>query len=313
MTVIRSYSQFRRFGECPHRWSLERKYEPRRKGLALDEGAAFHLALGKFYAAKSLPAGQDVIQTCFGEITPRDEEDAERLKTKKNALTAVVEAYWTHVAVRDHDEFDVLSGEQPFEFETGGVKVVGQMDGVWRHKKTGTVFLVEHKYMDDLRDELMALDLQVSLYTLALLPQYGLLPTLYNVCRKPLYKETKKDGTPDAFRARVREMVAKEAGGFSYTAVGGFESRFLVRRAYSRGKADLEAALQQIKAQSRVMAEVEADPSRAWRNIGDQCLYWCPFRDICVFQDPILVEEFFTVKARRDAKRPGPAGPAVRV
>ncbi|MGH9388834.1 MAG: PD-(D/E)XK nuclease family protein [Vicinamibacteria bacterium] len=313
--VIRSYSQFKKFGECPHRWSLERKYEPRRKALALDEGTAFHLVLGKLYGAKNFAVGLDVLATYFGELKPRDAEDAERLRDKMNALASVTSAYWTRVALRDLDEFEIEHIEKPFSFDLGdGVRVVGYIDGVWRHRGTGVRFLVEHKYQGDLEDELMPLDLQVSLYTLALLPEYGLLPTLYNVCRKPALRQKKKE-TKDEFLVRVRLEVDEGSKDLSYSGVTGFDSRYLVRRLYSRGMADLDAALQQIRTQSRFMEAIERDPSLTWRNVGDHCLYWCPFRDICIFEDPIVVEEFFIVKRPFDGKAlrlPGPA-PEVRI
>jgi len=267
--------------------------------MALQEGDAFHIALGKMYGTGNPQLSEDVVKAYFQQMTPRDEEDAQKIETRRNSLEAVCSCYWKYVASNDLSEFEILGIEVPFSFDLrkmgSPIDIVGYIDGVWRHKKSGVIFLVEHKYQSDLADELIALDLQVSLYTIALMPKYGILPTLYNVCRKPQYKP-KKGEDHKGFLKRVRDEVLGESKKLQYNPVTGYESRFLVRRIYSRGRMDIDSALQQVANLGRLMVEIERDPSKTWRHTGDHCKYYCPYREICIHEDPILVDEFFIPK-----------------
>lgn len=297
MTQVLSYSQFQTFGLCPRKWMLSRKYEPKRKANALREGELFHLVLGKYYGAKSLEMGREVISRWMDTIPP-DEINADTpLREKIEALKAVVAVYHEQVFLRDNDEFEVLATEEPFKIDLGsGLVLMGYMDGIWKHKKSGVRFIVEHKYKSDFQEELLPLDLQVSLYTIGALPKYGLLPTLYNVARKPMFrkKATEDGGT---FLDRIHKLVREESKTFTWSATD-FESRFFVRRAYSRGSRELPIIVQQIKAMAEAMDRLEKDPSKVWRNVGDHCMYFCPFKSICLDdEDELLIDQFFIRKA----------------
>lgn len=287
-----SYSQYRNFAECPRKWELSRKYEPKRKAAALQDGSTWHLVLAKFYATKSFEAGMAGLKVEFDNISPFDGRDAEALMAKRTSMMALASTYWQRVAERDLEEFEVLAVEKPFKVRLNrGLYLQGYVDLVLKHRKTGITFIVEHKHQQDLHDELLALDLQVSLYTLALLPEYGLLPTLYNVCRKPMYKRSEAKGeTAEQFSARVIKLIDEESAKINWS-YDGFDSRFHVRRAYSRGQGDLKAALQQARVMAKQMHGIEKDPSLVWRNVGDHCMYRCSFRDLCIAEDPIVIDE----------------------
>jgi hypothetical protein len=308
-----SFSQYKAFAECPRKWELSRKYEPKRKAAALQDGQTWHLVLAKFYGTKSLDAGMEMLKTQFESISPFDGRDAEALAAKRASMEALAATYWKHVAISDLEEFDVLAIEKPFKVRLHrGLYLQGYVDAVFKHKKTGITFIVEHKHQQDLHDELLALDLQVSLYTLALSFEFGILPTLYNVCRKPMYKRSEAKGeTPEKFRERVSGLIEEESAEIKWS-YDGFDSRFHVRRAYSRGKGDLEAALQQARVMAGHMSKINRDSSLVWRNVGDHCLYRCSFRDICISEDPIVVDERYIPRVNREHQpsinAPAPSG-----
>jgi hypothetical protein len=87
---------------------------------------------------------------------------------------------------------------------------------------------------------------------------------------------------------------------------GEYEGKYFLRRTYSRGKAELTAALQQVRSQNRIMKIVEKDPSMVWRNVGDHCLFMCPFKPICIEEDTLLIDQYY------ERKGAPPAAPAIK-
>jgi hypothetical protein len=268
---------------------LSRKYEVQRKAKALAEGELMHLALGKMYGTRDFHHANAVIDAYQAELSQEPREDAAELATKFEILRNVARIYWEKVAQNDLQVFAIEAIEEPFELEVApGITLVGYIDGIWRHIPTGVHFIVEHKYKQEHQEELMSLDLQVSTYTLAMLPKYGHLPTLYNVVRKPQLKLGKKE-TPAEFVARVAEAVTEEME----WAATDIKSRYFVRSMYTRGKRELAVALASVKEMACRMVELQVRPERVIRNVGDQCLYFCPFRDICIEEDPMVVQSRF--------------------
>jgi hypothetical protein len=295
-----SYSQFRSFAMCPRRWQLDRQYEPKVKAVALVAGGIFHDVIGKWYGTKNEAKGWEVFDEAvklFWEEVQNSGANYEvsKYEMKIAILRASLKHYWDRVAIRDFDRFEFLELEKERTFTPiRGTKLKVILDGVWRERTTGVRYLAEHKYSLDIKEELMSLDLQVSIYTLSLLSIYGLLPTLYNVTRKPVYRKTKTESDSD-FTTRVMKQMEKEVNNFEY---GGTEhkSRFFVRRTYSRGRQDLDVAMAQMKSLVKAMKRVKKDPAEVYRNVGDHCIYMCPFREMCLDVDPILIAERFIDK-----------------
>lgn len=295
-----SYSQFSTFGFCPRRWQLSRKYEPKYKHAALMEGDAMHQALAKFYGTASKQKADELLDHVFSNIRQEMEESgahADKVSDFQNrsaALVAVFQTYVEQVGVPDLNRFEFEALEEPFKVDLGnGLTLDGVVDGVWKDRETKIRYLVEHKYKQSFNSEMMHLDLQVSLYTLALIPRFGILPTLYNVILKPMHKP-KSGEKPAEFGARVLAACREDLVVRSGVEISGR----VVRNRYTRGRRDLEMALSQIRAQRRSMDELTADPSRVWRNIGDQCVYMCPFREICVDEDALAVNALFVEKSQ---------------
>jgi len=312
MPTIRSYSQFSVFGMCPRKHQLGKKYEPKIKAAALAEGDVFHLCLGKMYAQGKADAGWEIFnhtrdnylsEAKAGGAKP---EAIERLEQKFSNLHGMLEAYASSILPGDLARYEVLATEKEFLVPLKrGVKLRGFVDGIWKDKQSGVRFIVEHKYKSKHEDDLMPLDLQVSLYTLALLEEYGHLPTLYNVALKPMNRRGKSESSQD-FAARVAKAIQDEMGAFQWTP-GEYESKYFLRRTYSRGKGELQAALQQVRSMDRIMKLVERNPELVWRNVGDHCLFMCAFKPICIDDsDPLTVDQFYERKGQ------APAPPAVR-
>jgi len=300
-TLYTSYSLFSTLGMCPRKWQLSRKYEPKVKAKALAEGDVFHQVLAKFYTQADQAQGMgvfDIIHQDYLDEAKRGglkDDQIEQLEGKFEALRGILVAYWDKIAQHDLKRFKFLAIEKRFEIRLSRDLILhGYIDGLWEDQDSGVKYLVEHKYKTDHQEELMALDLQISLYTLAMVPEYGILPTLYNVARKPLQK--RKAGEPaGAFARRVVEAINEELEVFQYHPTE-IQSRFFVRQRYSRGKRDLEIALEQTKAMAKAMRAFERKPETIWRNVGEHCLYMCPFKSICLEEDPILVEQFYNEK-----------------
>ena len=311
MATMRSYSQFSTFGMCPRKYQLGKKYEPKMTAAPLAEGDVFHLALGKMYAQADPNAGREIFRVtrdnyiADAKASGAKPEAIERLEQKFYNLHGMLEAYATVIVPQDLQRYEILAVEKEFLIPLErGLKLRGFVDGVWKDKQSGVRFIVEHKYKSKHEDDLMAMDLQVSLYTLALLEEYGPLPTLYNVALKPMNRRGIKESATD-FAARVGQAIKDEMATFRWTP-GEYEGKYFLRRTYSRGKAELTAALQQVRSQNRIMKIVEKDPSMVWRNVGDHCLFMCPFKPICIEEDTLLIDQYY------ERKGAPPAAPAIK-
>jgi len=288
-----SYTQLRDLAECERRWQLGRKYEIRTKSKALAEGELMHLCLGKMYGTRDFSHAGAVIDAYQNQMSEEPREDAAELAIKFEVLRGMAYTYWDSIAAFDLKLFSIEEIETPFEIEVApGIVLSGFVDGIWKHIPSGTRFIVEHKYKQDHHQELMSLDLQVSIYTLAMLPKYGHLPTLYNVIRKPQLRIGKKE-TPREFVQRVRDSVAEE---LVWSATD-MKTRYFVRHTYTRGQRELAVALSSVREMAIRMMELHYRPERVIRNVGDHCLYFCPFRDICIEDDPMIAQDRFILKS----------------
>ena len=308
----RSYSQFRTFGMCPRKWWLSRRYDPKLKSSALAEGDLFHIALAKYYSHNDKKLGMEALTSVAEEYRAQTEEagasDAvkEKLDTKINILYTMAELYYDNIAVRDHQRFEVLAVEKPFTFDLGDNLVIdGFIDMIVRDRQTGARYIGEHKYQTDFDEELLALDLQSTIYVTSQIPDFGILPVIYNVTQKPQYRQGKNE-TRLEFVARAKKKAVEEMAGWNLYQPNEYSSKWFERRVFSRGRTDMEACLAQMRGQDKMMQIVEANPMHASRNVGDQCLYFCPFKSICIDEDPLAIENFFVDKW---AQQPTPQKP----
>ena len=312
----RSYSQFKTFGMCPRKWWLSRRYDPKLKSSALAEGDLFHIALAKYYAQNDKKAGMDSLTAVAEEYRLQTEEagasDAvrEKLDTKINLLYTMAEMYFDQIAIRDHTRFEILAVEKPFSFKISeDLQIDGFIDMIVRDRVTGARYIGEHKYQTDFDEELLALDLQSTIYVSSQIPEFGILPVIYNVTRKPQYRQGKKETRPE-FLVRAKKAALEEMMGWNGYQPNEFSSKFFERRVFSRGRTDMASCLAQMIGQDKMMQIVEANPMHASRNVGDQCLYFCPFKSICIDEDPLAVENFFVDKwAQQPSNVQTPAAP----
>lgn len=301
-----SYSQFSTCALCPRKWHLSKKYEPRVKAIALSEGDVYHKALGKIYGLGDRHVWNDVHQIASkdyldaAKLQGSSDEHYKKLLVKLGVLGSSLSVYSEHIAEQDLKKYEVIATEESFELKIGDITINGVIDGLWRERATGRRFIVEHKYKTDHFEQLMALDLQVSIYTMAVLEKYGaLLPTLYNVTLKPTHRLGVKE-TPEGMVARVHGVLQKSAVATSFAGQE-WKGDYWERTIYSRGQNDLKIAIDQIEALADLMERIKQDPRKAYRNVGEHCLYFCPFPTICADEDPIAIERLFIEKDRRSA------------
>lgn len=292
-----SYSQFDTFAGCPRRWQLSRLYEAKRKSVALHEGDLWHIMMAKVYKGQTVdqvtPIAADYLEALLEHREDCDERN--KIEAKWSMMMEVFKLYHERVVKPDLDAFEIVDVERSVKMPLpGGLEMIGQVDGLWRHKKTKVLFIVEHKFKEQHDEDLMALDLQVSLYTMLLLGEFGLLPTLYNVVRKPLYKLGKEEKLED-FRERNAKKIADEFKPLVYKPLD-MTNRYPVRQAYSRGQLDLKVAHAQVLEMTKRMLELDAHPEMVYRNVGQECLYLCPFKNICLEEDPLVIDALFIRK-----------------
>lgn len=293
-----SYSSLSTLGMCPRKFVLSKRYEPKVKSKDLALGDVFHKVLAAFYSKKREEDGASVFNAAFRDYidqAKRNGLDTYALEGAFTSLESILLAYWNKVASHDVDRFEFIAIEKPFEVRLSRDLVLhGFVDGIWQDRDSGVKYIVEHKYKSDHYSDLIELDFQVSLYTLALAPEYGILPTIYNVARKPAHKRI--SGEPlSSFVERVVKAIYDKLDDFEYKHTN-FNSRYFIRDVYSRGRRELEVALEQARYMAKAMRNFLKNPNTAWRNVGEHCMYMCPFRSICIEEDRILVEKFFSCK-----------------
>lgn len=291
-----SYSQLKDFAMCPEQWRLSRKYEPKDKNDAAVLGSAFHAAAARAYAQKNVTAGLDYLNALVDSV-PKDSFALPGLCT----MRAAFDLFGSKVLCRDFEEFDVLEVEEEHKIDLPGAgELTAIIDLVVQHRSSGIKYIVEHKYKSDFDEGLPERDDQSTIYAAARLKKYGhLLPTLYNVVRKPLYKQKANEPAME-FGGRTFVSMMDEEQGFSYHPTG-YKSRFLVRMAYSRGPAHLREAMARIRAQMSVMEKIQNGTLKAWLSPGDHCR-WCPVRTLCPIEDDLVAERFFNFKDGRNVK-----------
>jgi hypothetical protein len=184
--------------------------------------------------------------------------------------------------------------------EGSGV-LVAIIDLVVKHRRSGLKYIVDHKYKADFDEGFPERDDQGSIYAISKFAKYGsLLPMIYNVVRKPLYRVKQGEAAADFGRRCYTEMAEEEVK-FAYHP-NAYKSRFFVRQIYSRGALHVQETLARIRSQMTVMEWIRDGKGKAWLNPGDWCR-WCPVRALCPVEDDIVGRALFVPKEKRSVEK----------
>jgi hypothetical protein len=169
------------FKRCPQRWEwgVKMGLTPRRAANPLWWGQAMHVALAGWYLHGS-KRGPRPAET-FSEVLEGDR--AIRVPSGDEALEAeyvdardlgiaVLEHYVEHYGVDEH--WDVIATEQTFEYwmpklglrKGRHIRYLGTFDGVYRDRRTGYIWLMEHKSAAGINTNHLPLDYQAGSYWL---------------------------------------------------------------------------------------------------------------------------------------------------
>lgn len=289
---------------CPrnHHLGFTRGLTPKRKKIYFDEGAAGHSAFQAFYSGKSIEEaiGEfDKIYDGHMKSISAYPEDHDKAVTKFLRLRAMIVAYLEKVGKKDMEAYDTSHVEEEFVvpiIDLNGnpmpdVMFAGKLDGIWTEREGNKVsMLVEHKFYSSFNetDNVMYLDQQVTLYALAAAIKFGVkVPvTLYNVCTKPKNERTKSE-TPDEFFYRIYELASdpKNAG------------NYFKRVPVTRGPQHFRVAREILYNAALVITGQKPLPY-LYRNVGDHCLWLCPFKQICIEEDPRVLEQMYEPKKK---------------
>lgn len=180
-----------------------------RYGLGLDEPPTDVMAFG---SAGHVALEMD-LRALRGEATGPLPALADPYEAAR--LGAVLDGYrirW------EQTRWEVLGAEVPFEFDLGGHRVVGQMDGIVRDLDDGRVWILEHKFTRSDTSpgstywEKLALDVQVGVYIDgATVLGHDVAGVIYDVIAKPSHKPRR--ATPLAERRLTKGSGCKHCGG----------------------------------------------------------------------------------------------------
>lgn len=285
-----SFSRITEFKNCKRRAALSRLYKPKVKALKLEEGTLVHQCLESMY--KSEPDWDRHLKQADEYVKKLPELDQFKAREKLGMILPILQYYEQSVASSDLRNYDILEQEAVHEFEIldhpqiGKVNFVIKPDAVWRHRSKNIRFLVEYKYMLS-EPSIPFLDFQIGLYTLGLLPTYGMIPTMYQVIYKPKFEMGKKDKDLNGFLARVREEIPDPD--FSYGDGVEFSCKRFSRRIYSRSREELMITLDDVR---RTIVEMMSGFEDT-RNPTGECSWKCQFLKICFEENPVLIDSFY--------------------
>jgi hypothetical protein len=285
-----SYSRVTEFKNCKRRAALARLYKPKVKALKLEEGTIVHKCLESMYKADA--SWKRHLSESEEYVKKLPELDQFKARQKLGMIEPVLDYYYQQVVVPDLRNYDIVEQEVLHEFEILDHPVIGKVnfvlkpDAVWRHRSKNIRFLVEYKYMLQ-EPSIPFLDFQIGLYTLGLLPEYGMLPTMYQVIYKPKFEMGKKDADLPSFLARVREDIPDPD--FSYGDGVEFSCKRFSRRIYSRSREELAITLDDVR---RTIIEMVTGFEDT-RNPSGDCSWKCQFLRICFEENPVLVDSFY--------------------
>ncbi|MFA5936560.1 MAG: PD-(D/E)XK nuclease family protein [Candidatus Paceibacterota bacterium] len=230
-TIEFTQSRMNSFLTCPRKEFFEYRCQgcgvrPKRTETYFLEGEFGHYALKHWYTSKlmlraNLIKRVDASLKALGDMEPEVYEDYQR---RMSAMIGACHAYKAHYT-KDHDAFNIIGVEQPFEVVIGKFKFRGRLDLLLEDKKDKTIGFMEHKFMSQFSNELYAslpLNLQQLLYSLGFEAITGKKPNWYrwNVIKKSQLrrkgmKPTKEQRFPHPeslieFESRVQNQYMEE-------------------------------------------------------------------------------------------------------
>lgn len=334
-------SELSTFRTCRKKWDFRYRQAliPLRTPKPLTVGAHFHHALRALYRAIQLGARSldDMLKVTRSELAQLAHEHQASLldayvdagpdersrillemESAGREAAVAVEMYVRTFGVSDAEEYEVLAVERTFEVPLGDGRshgmLAGQIDLALRHRRSGIVWLGEHKTTSGSAADLDArldLDGQVRAYLYAmrsLFPGEELGGVILNATRKraPAVPKVNKDGrvsvaacdtTRDIYLAALE---AQERGGVAITAaqrdfaetLPWSTARWITRHEVYIPPAHVDEWVAEARADLRLLRASSDGAKRALpitRNPASCTLPWtrpCAYREICVDDSP---------------------------
>lgn len=193
MAISYSNTRLTTFKRCrlKYHWQYVDKSNTSSEGLALRRGRAAHIAMAQFYS------GQPVKQAIRAAWNEYDPFDAETMR-KMEELDAILTRYFAWAKV--NDRWKVLAIERSVEVSWNKRKLMGIWDLLV--KKSGKIFIVDHKFQKSHSFSNLEVDPQVTHYlALAKLMGIEVHGLIYNIVNLEL---------GDTKTIALREIVGRQ-------------------------------------------------------------------------------------------------------
>jgi len=223
--------------------------------------------------------------------------DIEDRLTKAHGTRAALRNYLTSVGPRDLEKIVTHSIEQTFHLRAlnpvtrrpipmawidGRIDITGSSDDLG-------LFVMDHKFMDSF-DEVtntMALDMQLTMYAYAVARETGKFPNhvVHNIIRKPRHKRKEKKSSKSS-KIVAEPLQSYEERIYSLIRDGG---EWTARIPATRNAEHFRIL------EYEIMSAIQRKRSKQyrWRNVGMHCNWKCSYKDICIFENPIIEKRMF--------------------
>lgn len=220
-----SNSEKRTFTTCRRKWfwQYERKYAPMATPTPFLVGTAIHRLLESFYSKGKAPDEVEIKETIDAVFDPVTKgEDCRFLDTdqlqdveKQRVMTQGMAHAYFKVYADDLKKWEVLQVEKEGRWQVAkGWDMYFTVDMLVRERKSGKVFVVEHKTTAAIDHNYVArlsLDDQVSTYIVGSEKAWSIKPegVIYNVIMKPRIRQ-KQTETEEQYLERVMALYVEQ-------------------------------------------------------------------------------------------------------
>lgn len=259
-------------------------------------GRAVHAGLAGYYRGDPILSGflswldRKLTLERRGSLMP---EESRKIEEMTDLITQILLGYVSFAQTRD--DFDIISVEQPLRVRVPGTQayLVGTLDLVVRHRRTGKLWVYDHKTKTSFDDPLrLELDDQMTAYLWLVWQTYKEMPAgaVYNQLRKKvpatpmlvdkgkrLSKDKSIDTTYDKYLEAIhthglnpedyQDILAKVS-----------ENHFYYREPIARNKAELLNFTSHLRSECR---EMRSKATPLYPNPGEHCIYYCDYRILC--------------------------------
>lgn len=281
--IVISYSELDTFKQCPHKHQLgyvERWTQPKDERTAAGRGTMWHQILDSHYTALMHGGGKHEVSGAVAERV-QSFRDAGKDPEVIDLLMWMYEGYLAKWGL--DDEWEILRVEYktivPLRYPSGrmsrfDLKMV--IDLVVRHRRTGKVWLIDHKSHANLpKERELELDDQFGLYTWGLRELgHNVFGAIYNTART----QRNKGDRPDVVEEWHRKKAAGEKPG-AFPKSQTLEERF-DRYLMSRTPVEVDNIAQDALATARTMYSKNNQGERHTNN--DTCKWKCDFTEACL-------------------------------